>query len=247
MIRAGGPPLSLTEILVEARLIGAGQLEQVRRAAQRSGSTVVATLLDQGIIEEEALVAALDERLDLERFDASTADVEADAIREIPHDQASRFKLLPIRLDRSASGDRLLMVAMADPLDAQAIEEIEFATGCRVVPLIARPSELVEAIRNHYRHVVTKVIPRQGGSRQAGNRQAGSQGGRRHPRQPFGGNLSDGELRTKPVRRIQQEASPSHRVDALVALLIRKGIVTQEEYEEQLRSIVHPQDDKGSS
>jgi hypothetical protein len=229
-----GAPQSLAEVLVEANLIGASQLEQVRRAAQRSGSSVVSTLLDQGIVEEEALVQALRDRLELALFDVASTEVEPDAIREIPHDQASRFRLLPVRIDRSGNDERLLVVAMADPLDTQAIEEIEFASGCMVQPLIARPSELADAIRIHYRHVVTKVIPRQASA---------APGSRRRPRAPFGGTLAESDLRTKPVRRIQQEASPAHRVDALVALLVRKGLVTQEEYEDQLRAIVHPRED----
>lgn len=230
-------PLSLAEVLVDANLIGASQLEQVRRAAQRSGSSVISTLLDQGLVEEEALVRALRERLSLELFDTADTEVEPDAIREVPHDQASRFRLLPVRLDRASSGERLLLVAMADPLDAQAIEEIEFASGCRVQPMIARPSELADAIRTHYRHVVTKIIPRQASAAQS------SRSSRRRSRTPFGGTLPENDLRTKPVRRIQQEASPAHRADALVALLVRKGLVTQEEYEDQLRAIVHPRED----
>ncbi len=234
-----GAPLSLAEVLVDANLIGASQLEQVRRAAQRSGSSVVSTLLDQGLIQEETLVRALRERLALGLFDAGT-EVEPDAIREVPHDQASRFRLLPVRLDRAPTGERLLVVAMADPLDTQAIEEIEFASGCHVQPLIARPSEVADAIRCHYRHMVTRIIPRQATSSQ------GPRTSRRRPRAPFGGTLQETELHTKPARRIQQEASPAHRVDALVALLVRKGLVTQEEYEDQLRAIVHPRDDQAN-
>lgn len=230
--------MTLADVLVEAQLISASQLEQVRRAAQRSGSTVVATLLEQGLIDEEALLDALCRRLDLGVFDAANAEVDAEAIREIPHDQASRFRLLPLRFERRGE-QRYLVVAMADPLDRQAIEEIEFASGCRVEPLIARPSELAEAIRVQYRHVVTKVMPRQG----AQPRGAAPPERSRRRRQPFGGDLAESDLRTKPVRRIQQEASPSHRVDALVALLVHKGLISQEEYEEQLRAIVHPGDE----
>ena len=91
--------------------------------------------------------------------------------------------------------------------------------------MIARPSQLNDAIRHHYRGVVTKVIGRQ-------------RSGEGEPRKPFGAGL-EAQLHTKPVSRVQQGASAIHRVDALVSLLIRKGVISQDEYEEQLRSVLH--------
>ncbi len=225
------PPTSLAEILVEAKLIRATQLEQIRRAAERSGSAIISILVDQKLIDADALHEALRERLDFEVFDA-TSTVDPDALREIPHDQASRFKLLPVHLDRTKSDDPVLTVAMADPLDGQAIAEIEFATGCRVQPLIGRSSEIHDAIRVHYRHVVTQVIPRQ----------TTATAPRQKNRRPFGANIPETSLETHPVPRIQHSASAIQRVDALVALLVRKGLFTQEDYEEQLRAIVEPQE-----
>lgn len=215
----------LAEVLVEAKLIGHQQLQQAQRAAQRSGATLVATLVDQGLIDEQALVDALCRRLELEVFEPEM-EIEHDAVREISHDLANRYRLLPLQLSARGS-QRILRVAMADPLDAEAIEELEFSTGCTVEPLVARSSQLVEAIRASYRNLITKIIPRQTTPEP-----------RRAKRQLFGGSLADTDLSTRPVRRVQQEAPVAHRVEALVGLLVRKGLITQEEYEEQLHSLV---------
>ena len=59
----------------------------------------------------------------------------------------------------------------------------------------------------------------------------------------FGGQLTENSLRTRPLRRVQQESTPSHRVDALVAVLVHKGIISQDEYEEQLRALVAPSEE----
>ncbi len=226
-------PRGLGEILAKDSLIGPNQLQQAQRAADRSGAPLVAVLLDQGLVGEDAMVRSLCAHLDLKVFDPARIEVDIDAVREIPVEDANRWRLLPVALDRRA-GRRVLRVAMADPLDRHAIEEIEFSTGCLVEPMIARPSDLVEAIRSQYRNVVTKIIPRE---------RVGGGPAQRSGRAVFGGGIADTALRTRPVRRVQQESTPAHRVDALVALLVRKGLISQQEYEEQLRALVAPTED----
>lgn len=224
-------PTTLADVLAKAGLIPSAQLEQARRAADRSGAPLVVVLLEQGLVSEEAMVQALRKHVELNVFDPARTEVDLDAVREIPIEDANRWRLLPVELDRRA-GRRVLRVAMSDPLDHHAIEEIEFSTGCIVEPMIGRPSEIAEAIRSHYRSVVTKIIPRERITSPPP----------RQPRRVFGARISESALRTRPVRRAQQSATPSHRVDALVALLVRKGLITQEEYEEQLKEVTPPEE-----
>ncbi|MCC6746841.1 MAG: hypothetical protein IT371_04230 [Deltaproteobacteria bacterium] len=225
--------ISLGDVLVDEQLLSPQQLKQAQRAAERSGAALISVILEQRLVDEEALVTALCRRLELEVFDPDRTVVEVDAVREVPLEEANRYRLLPVQLERRA-GRRILRVAMADPLDAHAIEEIEFSTGCAVEPMIARPSQVGEAVRSHYRSVVTKVIPR--------GREATPGAAPTPPaptrRQSFGGRPGQVDVRTQPLRRIQQDAPPAARVDALVALLVRKGLIAQDEYEEQLRSMV---------
>ena len=228
-------------ILVEERLIAREQLNQAERAAVRLGSPLVTVLLDQGLVTEEALVEALCRRLQLERFDPLQTGVEQEAVRLVPLEEANRYRLLPVQLHQR-SGQRVLRVAMADPLDTQAIEDIEFSTASIVEPLIARPSHLAEAIRHHYRGVMTKIISRSRSFEPANS--AKSPASDKAGRQVFGEGLDDWSLRTKPVSRFQQDASIIQRLDALASLLIRKGLISQEEYEEQLRNLVHPHEEE---
>jgi hypothetical protein len=218
----------LGDILVEDRLIGREQLNQARRAADRLGSPLIAILLEQGLVTEDALVDALCRHLHLEVYDPLHTVVDLDAVREVPFEEANRYRLLPVQVVQR-SGQRMLRVAMADPLDTAAIEDIEFSTGCSVEPMIARPSHLADAVRHHYRGVVTKVIPRGREPESAPPARA---------RRPFGAGLDDASLHTRPVSRVQQSASTGHRVDALVRVLCRKGVLTQEEYETELRTIL---------
>jgi hypothetical protein len=224
----------LSEILVEERLIAREQLNQAVRAADRLGVPLVLVLIDQGILSEDALVEALGRRLSMERFDPLTTVVDPDAVREVPFEEASRYRLLPIQLEHRG-GRKILRVAMANPLDHQAIEDLEFSIGGLVEPLIGRPSQLSEAIRHHYRSFVTRVIPRSRSDNSSPFLDISS--GRPH-RRAFGGDLDETKLRTRPVARSQLVLPASQRLDALIALLVRKGVIAQEEYEAQLQAIV---------
>jgi type IV pilus assembly protein PilB len=232
----------LGDVLVEERLLAREQLNQAKRAADRLGMRLVTILLDQGLVSENALVDALRRSLRMDLFDPTNTPVELDAVRQVPYEEADRYRLLPLQLLQHGN-QRVMRVAMADPLDVQAIEDIEFSTGSIVEPLIARPSELSEAIRHYYRGVVTKVISRFRGQTQSGASATSTP--TPAPRKAFGGDLDEAKLRTQPVFRVQKLASPVQRVDALVALLVRKGIISQEEYEDQLSALVSPSEEEG--
>src|SRR5262249_54104698 len=95
-------------------------------------------------------------RIDLEKTEGES---DADVLRVIPHDFANARRVLPLDIDRSLDRPRI-RVAMADPLDYDAVEEIEVATVCSVDPLVARSDELGAALHKRYRGVITKLIPR---------------------------------------------------------------------------------------
>lgn len=225
----------LGDILVEEHLIAPEQLKQARRAARRLGSPVVSIFIDQGLVNEEDMLKALRHNVQMDEFDPAGTLVDPDVVRVVPHEEATRYRLLPVQI--SLLGDqRVLQVAMADPLDAQAIEDIEFTTGATVEPMIALHSHLEEAIRTHYRGIVTKVIPRQ---RQPMPASAPSP--RKDPAtNPYSRNPRLADVETEQFSHLALTATMETKVDALIALLIRKGVIDQEGIEEQLRLILNP-------
>src|SRR5262249_19072074 len=82
------------------------------------------------------------------------------ALREVPYELADARRLLPLSFVEE-HGRRTLRIAMADPLDIDAIDEIEVSTGCALEPLLVRGGELSDAIQKHYRGIITRMIPRQ--------------------------------------------------------------------------------------
>ena len=232
------PRGGLGDVLVEERLLAPEQLSQTTRAAERLGMRLVTILVDQGLVSEDALVDALRRSQRMELYDPDATAVDLDAVRQVPFEEADRYRLLPLQILHHGT-QRVLRVAMADPLDRQAIEDIEFSTGTIVEPLIARPSQLAESIRHHYRGVVTRVMPRtRGQTAPTSAAPAPTTSGRR----TFGGGLDDQQLQTRPIQQAETLASPAQRVDALVRLLVRNGVISRDDYEEQLQELVGPTD-----
>ena len=196
--------ISLGELLVEERLIDEDGLRSARRDARRDQVALVVALTQEGRVTEEAIACLLERRLKLPRAVLAELFVELDALRSLSHDVAERYCLLPYGEERIA-GRQVLRVAMADPLDREAIEEIEAAAGCRVEPVIALPSEIVPAIQKSYRGITTKVIHRTVA-------EAVESGG-------------------APARgTVEARASCDQRLSALVQLLIERGLVSEADY-----------------
>ena len=141
--------LRLGEFLVRHGVITDAILDDALAAQRHSGKRIGEVLLDQGHISEAQLVTVLADRLNIPCADVSSLVLGADELSLIPEALARKYTVLPIRRE----GKRM-EVAMADPLDFQAIEDIAFATGCKVAPILGGRSLILEAIDRFYsRHL----------------------------------------------------------------------------------------------
>ncbi|HZS38231.1 MAG TPA: hypothetical protein VFF06_15440, partial [Polyangia bacterium] len=187
---------SLEDLLLEEGLLDEAGLRQVRRVARHAGVGLARALVEEGRVTDEALAELVARKLGLPRADLARESVDDDAIREVPFDLADARRLLPLSIDRSGPR-RTIRVAMADPLDLDATEEIEMSTGCAIEPLVARVSELADAAQKYYRGVITKMIPRR----------------------PVFGDAARAPT-TKPTHQIADEATAELKVEALIELLV---------------------------
>jgi type II secretion system (T2SS) protein E len=214
---------TIEDVLIEAGLIDEARLRHVRRYARHNGVCLALAAVENGGISEETLAATLAARLRLPRVDLAQEAVDDDAVREVPHDLAEGRRLLPLIIDRTGPR-RVIRVAMADPLDFDATEEIEMSTGCSVDPLVGRVGEIGDAVRRYYRGVITKMIPR---------------------RPVFGSALPTGtpaarapEPTTQRHHQVADEAAPEVAVRALVDLLVERGVIDREAWQEAVRRLV---------
>jgi hypothetical protein len=191
-------------------------------AAARGGGSAEA-LVGAGV-SDAALAAALSRRLGVPVIDLGGEEIETDALRLVPHDLAGRLHALPLGVDFPPDGSRRLRVALADPTDAAVLSALENATDCVVDPVLARLGDLAHAIPRAYRGINTVVMPDR--------------------RVPFGGNLdvaatsARGGVPTQPFHNLEDEAPAELRGRALLELLVKKGLVTHEEYLSELRRLL---------
>jgi hypothetical protein len=211
---------TLEDLLLEEGLLDESALREVRLHARRSGVGLARAAVERGL-SDEALAEAVARRLRLPRVELAAETIDDDALREVPFDLADARRLLPLAIERGARRS-VIRVAMADPLDLDAVEEIEASTGCQVEAVVARAGELADAVARHYRGVITKMIPR---------------------RPVFGAARPGAEApvlepSTQPTHQVGDEAPVELCLQALLELLFEQGLVEREAYLEALRRLV---------
>jgi hypothetical protein len=139
----------LGEELLERGLISPQQLSEALELQRRRGLRLGAALVQCGHLGETHLVKVLSDLLHIRVVDLSRHIPDIQAIRMVKHSFAAENALFPLeqRLER---GRTHLTVAMADPLNVRVIDELGFITNANIEPVLARPSDIDEAIRKHY-------------------------------------------------------------------------------------------------
>ncbi|MHB1844362.1 MAG: GspE/PulE/PilB domain-containing protein [Deltaproteobacteria bacterium] len=139
------------EILLERRILTPEQLSQALVYQRQTGGRIGAALVAKGFVSEKALSHALGEALGLPVLDVvNLRDWPALQLLRAPF--CERHDLFPVSIEDSRAGRRLLTVAMADPLNLPAIEQIEFTTGCKVAAVLAPRAEIIRAIGRYFHH-----------------------------------------------------------------------------------------------
>jgi len=136
----------LGESLVEKGLITEEQLRQAEFEAKSSAKSLRKILTKKGLISEEDLTAFLSQEFNLPLVDLTNYLIEPDIIDLIPEALARKHLLIPIlRIGNE------LTVAMVDPLDVFALDELHMKTGLNIEPALATETELKKALNQHYR------------------------------------------------------------------------------------------------
>jgi type II secretion system (T2SS) protein E len=156
------PAMLLGEMLMEAGALTRAQLEQVLNAQSIYGGRLGTNLVEMGLIGEDQLVRVLNEKMGVPCLDASALNsIPPQILSLVPLEMVQRYHVLPAALE----GKRLTL-AMMDPSDFKAIEEIGFVTGLVIVPRVCSELRLNIALERYYsikRQV--RYIPVSGGFR----------------------------------------------------------------------------------
>ena len=137
----------LDELLRARGLITEEQLAEARSQAAQRGRSVGRVLIELGFVAESGLVSILAEQLGLEFVDLSEEPIDASAAQLITEQVARKHSCIPIRIE---DGNRLV-VAMADPANVVAVDDIRAMVGRDVRAVVATKAEVMAAIGRHYR------------------------------------------------------------------------------------------------
>jgi type IV pilus assembly protein PilB len=132
------PKLRLGELLVQAGVINEEQLKKALGAQKRTGKRLGEVLVQEGIVTQAQLGAVLENQLGIRQIDLRTAAIDSEAVRRIPENLARRHMVVPIQV-----ADGHLMLAMRDPLDRVAIQDVRLISGLPVTPLLAGEREIL--------------------------------------------------------------------------------------------------------
>jgi hypothetical protein len=146
------------ELLLERGAITAAQLEAALQAQQRTRQRLGAALVSLGAITEKTLAHALSEALGVPVIDLGNRPPDWGAIHLLRSRFCEQHDLFPVALE-NVGGRRLLVVAMADPLDTAGLRELEFTTGLKVSPRVAPLSAVRTAIQRYYHRPPPATAP----------------------------------------------------------------------------------------
>jgi len=138
--------MRLGELLVQHRVITEAQLAEGLKAQQLFGGRIGTNLVELGYVSEQGLTKFLSTQLNIPAIDSRELDaIPGDALAALPLATVEKYRVVPL----SISG-RKLRVATADPTDLSAIDEISFATGLTITPLVAPELLITYALEKYY-------------------------------------------------------------------------------------------------
>lgn len=148
------------ELLLEQGVISTHQLEAALIIQKQTRARLGITLISQGFVTEDALVAALSVALGVPRVDLKAHSPDWAAVHLLRPRFCELNEVFPFALEKDPSGaKKALLVAMADPLNAGAVQQIEFTTGLPVSPRIATLSDVRGAILRYHHKVDPNLQP----------------------------------------------------------------------------------------
>src|SRR5512134_293295 len=141
MVTAKRKPKQLGQILLEQGLLDQEQLDRALDEHRNTPKSLGRVLIDLGYIRERDLVRALAEQVGLEFVDLSDYRIDAGIATLIPEGICRRYRALAID-----ERDGKLLVAMSDPANVYALDDIRTITGREVQPVVATANDVEQAI-----------------------------------------------------------------------------------------------------
>lgn len=255
-----GKKRRLGEILLDAGLINALQLNAALAEQKKWGGKLGRVLVEMGFVDEESMTVALSRQLSIPRVDLDKARLPDGIVQHLRLDIAERYGVFPLTFDARA---KTLSVATSDPTNVEAFQELAFHTGCKILPVVCGSSAIDRAIRRHYYGEKTvasdaatpqalgleeqTINPQELIQRSSANPQPPSTASAAAPVDPFGATAVNSAAQLEIARQLRElndrlgalEKHAANQVRALrglFELLVEKGYITRDEYLAKVRA-----------
>ena len=135
----------LGDILIESGKLTEDKLKEALIIQKQVGKRLGEILVEQNFVTEEDIIEVLEKQLNIERVNLEIIRIDRRAIKMISENVCRKHLIVPYEID-----DNTIKVAMADPLDIVAIDDVEISTGLNVRPYIAVKQSIQRAIDIYY-------------------------------------------------------------------------------------------------
>jgi len=142
--RRGGSGRFITDHIVELGYASQEQVDKAIAEARSNGMTPEQVLLLSQVITSDQLARATSERFGLDHLDLNAFEIDLGAMNLIPSQAAKRYGAIPVAF----VGDDTLLVAMSDPTNVRAVDDISIMTGLDVRPAVASAEDIDAAVSN---------------------------------------------------------------------------------------------------
>jgi type IV pilus assembly protein PilB len=138
-------PVRIGELLLKEKRITADQLQQALNHQKAGGGKLGYNLVKMGFVKDEEITALLSKQYGVPSINLAQFDIDPGVVKLIPPDTAHKYQIVP--LSRSGA---TLTIAMTDPTNVFAMDDIKFMTGYNVEPVVASETAVIEAIQKYY-------------------------------------------------------------------------------------------------
>ncbi|MBN1574805.1 MAG: hypothetical protein JW984_16535 [Deltaproteobacteria bacterium] len=139
----------LGELLIENNIVSEEDIQRALRYQNQYGCKIGQALVALNILSENKLLAALRYHYGLPVVDLGKMEIPPSIIRLVSGEMAERYTAVPLRLEQTKKG-KTLFVVMSNPVDLNAIEELQFTAGYKINPVLAKESDIQAALLKYY-------------------------------------------------------------------------------------------------
>ncbi len=135
----------LGELLVKANLLAPDQLKEALDRQRETGAKLGETIINLGLVSEEDITECLSQQFGVPSISLQHFEIDENVIKLIPSDVARKYNIIPVNKTGAT-----LTIAMADPTNVFAMDDIKFMTGYNVEPVVASEVGIKQAIDQYY-------------------------------------------------------------------------------------------------